>query len=196
MDKFLDTFGPLSPMMRGFTVSLILLTGALPAFFAGQLADRYGRTLIIGAGALIFALGALLQALAVNLAMFLVGRGLAGLGQGLFLSNIYVSVTSSSTSPPPHLTPPKIQRRDCPQHPTWPRRHHQPTPVHARHLLRLLYLLRLGPPRLVHQLACPVHCPGRPCRHPHPRMFPPPPVSTLARPQRPARRGHARHRPS
>lgn len=90
MPLFAAHFGTLTPIMRGFVVSLIMLTGALPSFFAGQLAERYDWTLVIGAGAALFAVGALLQGLASRLAMFLVGRGLAGLGEGVLLSNIVV----------------------------------------------------------------------------------------------------------
>ncbi|KAG9711803.1 hypothetical protein KCU73_g17075, partial [Aureobasidium melanogenum] len=38
MPYFSDSIGELSPFLRGFTVSLIMLTGAFPSFFAGQLA--------------------------------------------------------------------------------------------------------------------------------------------------------------
>lgn len=90
MKYFSSTFGELTPTMRGFTVSLIMLTGAVPSFFAGQLADRYGRLSIVMAGALVFATGAVLQGAAYQLPMFLVGRALCGFGEGLWLSNVSV----------------------------------------------------------------------------------------------------------
>lgn len=90
MPYFEKTFGVLSPFIRGFTVSLIMLTGAAPAFFAGRLADRFGRNAVVMVGALIFTLGATLQGAAYHLAMFLVGRALCGFGQGLWLSNVSV----------------------------------------------------------------------------------------------------------
>lgn len=90
MPYFEKTFGVLSPFMRGFTVSLIMLTGAAPAFLAGRLADRFGRNKVVMAGALIFALGAALQGGAYHLAMFLVGRALCGFGEGLWLTNVSV----------------------------------------------------------------------------------------------------------
>jgi len=98
MKFFLDTFGELTPIMRGFTVSLIMLTGAFPSFFAGQLADRYGHLAIVMAGALVFTLGAVFQGGAFHMPMFLVGRALCGIGEGLWLSNCYVYVTEISPS--------------------------------------------------------------------------------------------------
>ena len=90
MPGFQQSFGVLTPAMRGFTVSLIMLMGAIPSLFAGQAADRFGRLPIIGVGAVVFLLGVVLQAAAVEFSMFLVGRALSGLGEGLFLSNISV----------------------------------------------------------------------------------------------------------
>ncbi|KAF2816110.1 general substrate transporter [Mytilinidion resinicola] len=98
MKFFQDTFGELTPIMRGFTVSLIMLTGAFPSFFAGQLANRYGHLSIIMAGALVFTLGAALQGGAYHLPMFLSGRALSGFGEGLWISNCYVYVTEISPS--------------------------------------------------------------------------------------------------
>ncbi len=93
MPSFEHTFGVLSPIMRGFTVSIIMFTGAIPAFFAGQLADRNGRLNIVVAGALLFAVGSVLQGAAYRLGMFVVGRAVAGFAEGLCLSNINVYVT-------------------------------------------------------------------------------------------------------
>jgi len=90
MPSFTYTFGVLSPSMRGFTVSFLMLMGAVPAFFAGQLADHYGHLRVVMAGALVFTLGAALEGGASKLAMFLVGRALAGLGEGLWLTNVSV----------------------------------------------------------------------------------------------------------
>ena len=92
MPHFEVLIGTLTPVMRGFTVSLLLLTGATPAFFAGQLADQYGHLRVVIAGATVFTLGAILQAACGGLPMLLVGRALAGLGEGLWLSNVSVYV--------------------------------------------------------------------------------------------------------
>jgi len=70
MPQFVDTMGEISPSMIGFTISVILLGGAVPSVFAGQLADRYGRLAIINAGAIIFLIGCVLQASALSLPQF------------------------------------------------------------------------------------------------------------------------------
>lgn len=90
MPSFTSTIGPLTPFLRGFTVSLIMLAGAVPSFFAGQLADRFGHLPVVAAGALVFVLGAVLQGCANTLALFLAGRTFCGLGEGLWLSNVSV----------------------------------------------------------------------------------------------------------
>ncbi|KAF2104244.1 general substrate transporter [Rhizodiscina lignyota] len=93
MEQFAETFGVLSPQLRGFTVSLIMLTGVIPSFFAGQMADKLGRLQVVSMGATIFAIGAALQAGASHLAMLLVGRALCGFGQGMWVSNIVVYIS-------------------------------------------------------------------------------------------------------
>lgn len=80
----------LTPTMRGLTVSFLLLAGAIPSLVAGALADKYGHLRIVLAGALCFTLGAAVEAGSINLAMLLVGRSLAGIGEGLFLGNLNV----------------------------------------------------------------------------------------------------------
>ena len=90
MPYFETTFGVLSPTIRGFTVSLIMLMGAVPSFFSGQLADRFGHLRIVMAGALVFTLGVILEGSASQLSMFLVGRAFAGVGEGLWLTNVSV----------------------------------------------------------------------------------------------------------
>ena len=92
MKQFADSFGVLRPTMRGFTVSLIMLTGAAPSLFAGQMADKWGRLTVSCAGALAFLLGVLLQVATEQLKVFLVGRAIAGFGQGIWLGNLIVYV--------------------------------------------------------------------------------------------------------
>lgn len=94
MPQFTTTIAPLSPTLQGFTVSLIMLAGAIPSVFAGWLADHHGRLRAILLGAAIFSLGALLQASAKSgLAQFLAGRTLAGLGEGVYLSTMSVYIS-------------------------------------------------------------------------------------------------------
>lgn len=90
MPQFLDTFGTISPTMRGFAVSLIMFAGAIPAVFAGQLADRFSRLRLVAVGALAYAVACILQASAFQLGQFIVARGMGGVAEGIFLSNINV----------------------------------------------------------------------------------------------------------
>ncbi|KAI9827979.1 MAG: hypothetical protein M1819_006822 [Sarea resinae] len=92
MPYFSKDIEVLSPTMRGFTVSLIMLAGAVPSLFAGHVADRYGHLHVVLAGAILFAVGAALEAGSVNLAMLLVGRILCGGGEGLYLGNLNVYI--------------------------------------------------------------------------------------------------------
>lgn len=99
MPAFEEVFGKLSPMTRGWTVSIIMLTRTFPSLFAGQLADSHGHLRVVEAGALIFAVGAILQASAPVLAMFILGRALAGFGEGLWIGNISVYAALPITHP-------------------------------------------------------------------------------------------------
>ncbi|KAK5113467.1 hypothetical protein LTR85_010895 [Meristemomyces frigidus] len=92
MPQFRDTVGSISPTVVGVTISMILLTGAVPSLFAGQLADRYGRLAVISAGAAGFGVGSMLQATSYTLGQFIAGRAIAGLGEGSFLGvmNVYI----------------------------------------------------------------------------------------------------------
>ncbi|KAI1425799.1 sugar transport protein [Xylaria sp. FL1777] len=96
MSSFKDTFGELSPTLHGIVVSSVLLPGAVTALITGVLADRYGRTRIIAIGSLVYGVGATLETASMWLAMFIVGRLLKGVGEGLFLSTVYVHVCEIS----------------------------------------------------------------------------------------------------
>ncbi|RWA12675.1 hypothetical protein EKO27_g2413 [Xylaria grammica] len=96
MSSFKATFGELSPTLHGIVVSSVLLPGAITALITGVLADRYGRTRIIAAGSLIYGVGATLETASMWLAMFIVGRLIKGVGEGLFLSTVYVHVCEIS----------------------------------------------------------------------------------------------------
>jgi MFS family permease len=61
MPSYIETFGHLTPTMRGFTVSLIMLCGAIPAIVAGHLADRFGRLRIMIVGAILCTIGCVLE---------------------------------------------------------------------------------------------------------------------------------------
>lgn len=96
MPAFEVTMGPISSTIRGVIVSSILLPGALAALVAGILADRHGRKRLIILGAVIYGVGAAIECGSVALAMFIVGRLIKGVGQGLFLSTVYVQVSEIS----------------------------------------------------------------------------------------------------
>ncbi|RDW62103.1 hypothetical protein BP6252_11536 [Coleophoma cylindrospora] len=98
MPQFEKSINKLSPTLQGFTVALIMVTGAVPGIFAGQLANRYGQLLVVMAGALVFTLGTALEAGSSKLPMFLVGRALAGIGEGMWLTNISVYITEIAPS--------------------------------------------------------------------------------------------------
>lgn len=62
----------------------------MSSFFAGRVADILGRQKGIALGALIFGLGTALEAGAVSIAMFIVGRCIEGIGEGLYLGTLVV----------------------------------------------------------------------------------------------------------
>ncbi|KAM0818051.1 putative General substrate transporter [Seiridium cardinale] len=92
MSEFVDTVGELTPFLVGFTVSLIMLTGAVPSIFAGQQADSLGRLKVITLGAVLFGIGAAIEGSSYGLPQFLVGRAIAGFGEGVYLSNVSVYI--------------------------------------------------------------------------------------------------------
>lgn len=85
MPQFTDTMGEISPGIVGLTISMIMFAAAIPSALAGPPGDKYGRVIVIGAGAALFAIGGVLQASALSLPQFVAGRVLAGVGQGIFL---------------------------------------------------------------------------------------------------------------
>ena len=92
MKSYALEFGPQSATVHGLVVSSILIPAAISSFFAGRVADVLGRPKTIAIGALIFGLGAALEAGAVSIAMFVAGRIIAGIGEGLYLGNLVVQV--------------------------------------------------------------------------------------------------------
>ncbi|EWC43634.1 hypothetical protein DRE_01521 [Drechslerella stenobrocha 248] len=98
MQQFQKDFGDLSPTLHGVIISMILLTAAVSSIFAGHLADKISRTHTTCVGAGIFAIGSLLQAIAGlgsssragKLGALLLGRSIAGIGEGFFLTSAQV----------------------------------------------------------------------------------------------------------
>jgi MFS family permease len=92
MDSYVASFGSVSSSVHGLIVSAILIPAAISSFFAGKVADILGRSKAISLGAFIFGLGAALEAGAAHLAMFIVGRCIEGIGEGLYLGTLVVYV--------------------------------------------------------------------------------------------------------
>lgn len=98
MSSFKDTFGDFSATIHGVIVSTILIPGALTALVAGALAHRFGHVRLIAIGSVIFGIGAAIECGAPYLGVFIFGRLIKGIGEGLFLSNVYVQVSEMSPS--------------------------------------------------------------------------------------------------
>ncbi|KAF2150524.1 general substrate transporter [Myriangium duriaei CBS 260.36] len=98
MPHFGKTFGTFSPFIHGLTVSMIMLTGAFPSLYAGQLGDILGRLKTIQVGALLFVVGAIMQATAHQLPVFIAGRAIGGIGMGTWMSPLAVYVTEIAPS--------------------------------------------------------------------------------------------------
>lgn len=96
MSSFKSTFGELTPSLHGTVVSSVLLTGALAAMVAGILADRHGRTRVIAIGSFIYGVGTAVECGSTLLGVFIFGRLIQGIGEGLFISACYVQVSEIS----------------------------------------------------------------------------------------------------
>lgn len=92
MPQFEELFAPISPTLQGLIVSSILITAAVSSFTGASLSDRISRTYTIALGCFIFAVGSALSASAKSLTQLFVGRCIAGLGEGLFISTTTVYV--------------------------------------------------------------------------------------------------------
>jgi MFS family permease len=96
MPSFEETFGSLSSALHGIVVSSLLLAATVASLFAGALSDRFGRPRAIAIGCLTFSIGAAVEAGASNLGMFIAGRCIVGVGEGLFLSTLIVYALAPS----------------------------------------------------------------------------------------------------
>lgn len=95
MPKFQDQFAPkdtgkISPTVQGLIVSSILITASLASIVSGPLSDRISRTRTVAVGAIIFSVGSAIACSANTLAQMFIGRCIAGVGEGLFLSAVTV----------------------------------------------------------------------------------------------------------
>ncbi|KAK8041553.1 transporter, partial [Apiospora phragmitis] len=88
MDDFKNYVGDQSPTIHGLIVSSILIPAALSSFFAGKVADALGRSRGIAIGSFVFGIGAALEAASVHIGMFVAGRIVEGIGEGLYLGTL------------------------------------------------------------------------------------------------------------
>ncbi|MCI2240047.1 sugar porter family MFS transporter [Paenibacillus sp. TRM 82003] len=82
VDAVTGQFG-LSATLSGFAVSCALLGAALGAWFAGGLADRFGRKIVMIIGAVLFGVSAVGSASAFGVWDFILWRALGGVGVGV-----------------------------------------------------------------------------------------------------------------
>lgn len=93
MDDFKRTIsGSSQPTTQGIIVSSLILGAAASSIVAGKLADAVGRVRGIAIGTFIFAIGAAVQGGSVNLGMFVTGRVMEGIGEGLYVGPMIVLV--------------------------------------------------------------------------------------------------------
>ncbi|KAK1593905.1 hexose transporter [Colletotrichum navitas] len=96
MPSFRQTFGDFSPTMHGVIVSSVLIPGALSALVSGAMADRFGHVLLFALGSFVYGCGAALECASPKIGLFIFGRLIKGVGEGMFLSNVYVQVSELS----------------------------------------------------------------------------------------------------
>lgn len=84
------TTGKIDPTIQGLIVSSILLTAAPASLVSGPLSNHISRTMTIAVGAITFAVGSAIACSSGPLAQLFVGRCVAGIGEGLFLSTVTV----------------------------------------------------------------------------------------------------------
>ena len=81
VDALADQFS-IGALLKGFTVSCALLGAAVGAWFAGPLADKYGRTRVMVIAAVIFAVSAVGSGLAFAVWDLILWRAVGGIGIG------------------------------------------------------------------------------------------------------------------
>ncbi|KAL0069801.1 hypothetical protein AAF712_003071 [Marasmius tenuissimus] len=98
MPQFEEQFGVLSPTTQGLLISCILIAASLTSTLSGPLSDRISRTYTIATGGAVYTIGSAIGASAMGLPQLFIGRCIAGVGEGLFISSITVYVTEISPS--------------------------------------------------------------------------------------------------
>ncbi|KAG8872721.1 hypothetical protein FRC20_009133 [Serendipita sp. 405] len=99
MPQFLEAFPEAkNTAIQGTLVATILMAGALTSLTSGSISDKFSRKRTIMIGAIVAAVGCFLEAGSVELWMLILGRLIAGAGEGLFVNTI--SVYLVEISPP------------------------------------------------------------------------------------------------
>ncbi|PVF98768.1 general substrate transporter [Serendipita vermifera] len=99
MPQFLKDFPEVKDKtIQGTLVATILMAAAISSITSGSVSDKISRKRTIMIGSLITAVGCFIEASSVKLWMLILGRLIAGFGEGWFLSTI--SVYLIETSPP------------------------------------------------------------------------------------------------
>ena len=90
---FIRTQFDLTPTMQGVVAGIALVGAAVGAAFAGSLADRFGRRLVLFYTGVVFVVGAVLAALATTTSTLLAGRVIVGVGIGFasMLTPLYLA---------------------------------------------------------------------------------------------------------
>jgi len=96
--KFIEPEFNLSKIELGWAVASLSLAATAGMIFAGPLSDKFGRTIVLKASALLYAFSAFLAALAPSFIILVTARMLAGLGVGasLILAPMYIAEISPS----------------------------------------------------------------------------------------------------
>src|SRR5690349_13816687 len=97
VDALATTFGS-GHVGTGFSVGSILIGCAAGAFFAGTLADRFGRRPMMVVTAVVFALSAFGSGAASSMAFFVLSRVLGGLAVGA--ASVLAPAYISEVAPP------------------------------------------------------------------------------------------------
>ncbi|KIK60407.1 hypothetical protein GYMLUDRAFT_606813 [Collybiopsis luxurians FD-317 M1] len=85
MDQFINSGFKLSSTLQGVVVATILVTSTLSGLYSGLLSDKISRVYTMTLGAIMFCAGSVIETVSPNLAALIVGRALAGIGEGFFL---------------------------------------------------------------------------------------------------------------
>ncbi|KAG7088381.1 hypothetical protein E1B28_012382 [Marasmius oreades] len=96
MPRFEEQFGVLSPTTQGLLISCILIAASIMSILSGPISDRISRTYTIAIGGAVYTAGSAIGASSMRLTQLFIGRCIAGIGEGLFISSITVYVTEIS----------------------------------------------------------------------------------------------------